>query len=200
MWAANPGWRRLSIGHFRLACQGVPKTPLARSPKREKARGSTWSRDREKLRKNRLAGESACPTQPQILLRQCGTDASVCQSGGLVRIFSQLLRERCLRDARPKFKARVVRHGRLKAGCGQDCRQDCPPHQRRSSPTHSAKDILAKSMYYRLNTNHSLTAKFASAHTPIASAFARYLFTCSPPTSRRISARLPRIEIRPLPA
>ena len=37
------------------------------------------SRDREKLRKNRLAGESACPTMTQALANQRGTDAFVCQ-------------------------------------------------------------------------------------------------------------------------
>jgi len=46
------------------------------------------SRDRQKLKKNRLAGESACPTQTQILPHQCGTDASVCQSGDVGKFFT----------------------------------------------------------------------------------------------------------------
>ena len=35
----------------------------------------------EKVWKNWLAGESACPTEAQALARQRGTDAFVCQPG-----------------------------------------------------------------------------------------------------------------------
>ena len=47
----------------------------------------------EKPRKNRLAGESACPTKTQALADQRGTDAFVCQPGDLSD-YSRLLRER----------------------------------------------------------------------------------------------------------
>src|ERR1035438_8976201 len=47
------------------------------------ARGSDRTRGRKKVRKNWLAGESACPTEAQALARQRGTDAFVCQPGDL---------------------------------------------------------------------------------------------------------------------
>ena len=41
------------------------------------------SRARETLGRNRLAGESACPTKMPALAHQSGTDAFVCQPGAL---------------------------------------------------------------------------------------------------------------------
>src|ERR1017187_7053201 len=47
------------------------------------------SRDREELWKNRLAGESAGPTETQALEHQSGTDAFVCQPGDRSDFFTR---------------------------------------------------------------------------------------------------------------
>ena len=55
----------------------------------------------EEVGKDRLAGESACPTKTELVARQSGTDASVCQHSDLRDFFHAPSRSR-LRCAKPR--------------------------------------------------------------------------------------------------